>query len=45
MILGQKRRIRRGKRMATKGQSYQYGNSRGTPTKHINYKYAKDFNS
>ena len=31
--------------MATKGQSYQYGNSRGTPTKHINYKYAKDFNS
>lgn len=30
--------------MATKGQSNQYGNSRGTPTNHINYKYAKDFN-
>lgn len=30
--------------MASKGQSNQYGNSRGTPTKHINYKYAKDFN-
>ena len=30
--------------MATKGQSNQYGNSRGTPTDHINYKYANDFN-
>ena len=30
--------------MASKGQSNQYGNSRGTPTEHINYKYAKDFN-
>ncbi len=35
--------------MSTKGQSNQYGNTNGSrgagvPTKHINYKYAKDYN-
>ena len=34
--------------MATKGQSNQYDNTRGgaahKPTKHINYKYAREFN-
>lgn len=30
--------------MATKGRSNLYGNTRGTPTEHINYKYAVDFN-
>ncbi len=31
--------------MADKGPSNAYGNSEGKPTEHINYPYAKDFNS
>ena len=30
--------------MADKGPSNAYGNSKGKPTEHINYEYAKDFN-
>ncbi|MDR2567686.1 MAG: hypothetical protein LBC44_00050 [Mycoplasmataceae bacterium] len=30
--------------MSTKGPSFLYGNTKGSPTRHINFPYGKDFN-
>jgi hypothetical protein len=34
----------RKKIMSTKGPSFLYGNTKGSPTRHINFPYAKEFN-
>jgi pyocin large subunit-like protein len=31
--------------MSTKGPSFLYGNTKGSPTRHINFKYAVDFSN